>query len=253
MKYLFFGLTIFILSSCVSHKEFLYFQQSRKTDGITQQVEKKELAVQAGDVLAISISSQIPEATSAYRLNADNMSGSPSVISDYLVDDQGYIDFPILGRLRVGGYTIDEVRELFIRRLSNDLRDPIINIRIINFTIVVLGEVRGPSTFTIQRQQLTVFEALGLAGDMTEQADRENVKIIREIDGVRTFESLDLSKASILESDYYYLKQNDVLYVPPTKRKSFTVSMQPYSQILIPILGIALSLTSFILTLRQTR
>lgn len=254
MKYQILIFIILVSFSCASHREFLYFQQSKGTAEVRHEVEKKQFTLQPGDILAINISSQIPEATAAYKLNAEGQAyQSPSIINDYLVDDEGYIDFPILGRMKVGGLTIKELRGVFVKELSDDLRDPIVNIRLINFSVVVIGEVRRPSTYTVTRQQVTVFEALGLAGDMTDQADREHVLIVREVDGERVSVTLDLSQSDILKSDFYYLKQNDVLYVPPTKRKSFAVSTQPYSQILIPIIGVVLSITSLILTISRTQ
>lgn len=228
----------------------MYFQQAKNAEKISEDAMVKALTIQPGDVLAINISSQIPEATEAYQLNVGVESfNSPSIINDFLVDEDGFIDFPIIGRLKVGGLTIKQIREKFVERLSDDLRDPIINIRLINFTIVVLGEVRRPSTYMTGRQQVTVFQALGLAGDLTEQADRDKVIIIREVDGKRVTETLNLSSAAIIESDYYYLRQNDMLYVPPAKRKSFSVSSQPYSQVILPVVGVLLTIASLAITI----
>jgi polysaccharide export outer membrane protein len=140
----------------------------------------------------------------------------------YLVDNEGMIDFPVLGRLKVGDLTKTQAEEMIRQGLKPYLKEvPIVNVRMANYKISVLGEVARPGTFSISNEKVNIFEALALAGDMTVWGVREDVKLIREdSNGERQVISLNMNDAEVINSDYYYLQQNDVVYVTPNKVKA---------------------------------
>ena len=138
----------------------------------------------------------------------------------YLVDANGFIDFPILGRLKVSGMARSQVVQLLQDKISAYIKNPIINLRIMNFKISVQGEVTLPGTYTISSERVTLIEALSMAKDLTIYGKRDNILIIREIDGVKTYNRVDITKADFMNSPFYYLAQNDVVYVEPNKNKS---------------------------------
>ena len=136
---------------------------------------------------------------------------------DYLVDQDGMIDFPVLGKILVKGLTPDELRELLRDRLSDYLKDPIINIRLRNFTVTVLGAVNRPGTYPVNEEQITILEALGLAGDISLRGERTNVLVVRDFNGNKLYSRIDLTSKNMTKSQVYYLTQNDVVYVEPNR------------------------------------
>ncbi|WP_233195819.1 polysaccharide biosynthesis/export family protein [Aquimarina sp. MAR_2010_214] len=171
-------------------------------------------------------------------------SGEPT----YLINEEGNIDFPVLGELKIAGLTRIEVKEMVKEKLKVYINDPIVSVRLKNFKITVLGEVKTPGSYPIPNERVTVIEALGLAGDMTIKGKRENVIIIRENEGVNTYHRVDLTSKSIFESPVYYLAQNDVLYVEPnnsrikeSKARNNTLS------VIISIVGVVLSVVTLVI------
>jgi len=146
--------------------------------------------------------------------------------SPYLVDLSGDIEFPVLGKIHLGGLTMEQARDTFKQRLSRHLANPIVNLRWLNFKFTVLGEVNHPATYTLPERSVSVLEAVGLAGDLTNYGNRKNILIIREQDGQREFGRLDLQDRNVFNSPFFYLKQNDVIYVEPLKQKTGVVSDQ---------------------------
>jgi polysaccharide export outer membrane protein len=144
---------------------------------------------------------------------------SDSPIASFVVDSNGDIDYPVLGKIRVAKKTLPQIRDTLIKRIKPYIKDPSINIRRVNFRITVLGEVVKPGSFNINSERVTVLEALGLAGDLTPHSDRQRVMVIREENGKTTFQKLNLQSADFIRSPYYYLHQNDVVYVDPKKNK----------------------------------
>ena len=134
-------------------------------------------------------------------------------LEGYTVNPEGNIDFPTLGTLHIAGMTRNEVADMIKGMLTQYMPDPIVTINFLNFNITVIGEVEKPGNFRITGDRVSILEALGMAGDMTEFGDRENVVVIRETDGVREIGRLNIKSKKIFESPYYYLQQNDVVYV----------------------------------------
>jgi polysaccharide export outer membrane protein len=142
------------------------------------------------------------------------------------VSQEGSIDFPGLGRLNMDGLSISGAKEMLIEKLKQHLQDPVINMRLLNFKVTVSGEVRNPGSFQVINERISVLDALALAGDLTDYADRTDVLLVREKNGVRSLNHLNLQSAAFFQSDYYFLLQNDLLYVKPIKAKSGTVQDQ---------------------------
>lgn len=197
------------------------------------------MQIQPDDILEIVVNSINAEAAAPFNLGNVNPALSPgtqiaagtvnklntggvassSPGDGYLVSKNGTIDFPVLGSIKVSGLTIPQLKDSLKLRLDKYLQDPIINIRLLNYKITVLGEVLRPATYSIPSERITVVDAIGMAGDLTIYGKRENVLLIREENGQRKFVRLNLNSSNIFQSSYYYLKQNDIVYVEPNKAK----------------------------------
>ena len=173
---------------------------------------------------------------------------TPNSPATYLINRDGFIDLPSLGSIKASGLTVKEVREEVFTRVSKDLINPSVNVRLINFKISVLGEVTRPGTFQISNERVTILEALAEAGDFTPYSNRRHVMIIREKNGVREIGELDLKDTKFFLSPFYFLQQNDVIYIEPIKGKIAQIQ-QPVNTYLQPIvsgLSIIATLTSLI-------
>jgi polysaccharide biosynthesis/export protein len=225
------------LSACVSHKEMLYLSDvpinANMADSI-QNLAQTDLKIQPDDMLAIIVSSYNMDASKPFNLEQTTMQtmttlgggvGGESMVG-YFVDQEGFIDFPILGRLNVMQKTLNETKALLYEKLKTYLKDPVVNIRFLNLKISVLGEVLRPGTLRLTNKRVTIFEAIGLAGDMTPYSNRSNVLLIREQNGRRSVVRINLQSSSVFKSPYYYLQQNDVVIVDPNKTKANTIADQ---------------------------
>lgn len=217
-----------LMGSCTSYKHVPYLQNSGALDS-AKVVELYDARIQPKDLLTITVNSEDPDAAAPYNLIVATAQTSmlrsvttQPTLQTYLVDNNGCIDFPTLGVLRIGGMTKNEVEAMIKEKLRHNFNtDPIVNVRMVNYKISVLGEVLRPNSYTISNEKVNVFEALALAGDLTIYGKRDGVKLIREdADGTKRIVPLNLNDANIVYSPYYYLQQNDVLYVEPNKAKS---------------------------------
>lgn len=200
---------------------------------IVNDVESK---IQPYDLLSITISSLNPEASALFNTGQAPQTGALAHFSianntannvaseGYLVDKEGFIDFPILGKVHLAGLTKAQAKNKFVAELQEHLKEPIVNIRYLNYQITVVGEVNRPSTFTVPAERINILEALGMAGDMTAFGKRENVLVIREEGGLRKMKRLNLNSEAVLNSPYFYLQQNDVVYVEPDRMKEVQAS-----------------------------
>lgn len=182
------------------------------------------IRIQPDDELVISITSAVPEATAAYNLPMDNPATRSYLrqttqprSQTYIVDDQGCIMLPVLGRMMVKGKTLGEISEDIKKLVEKDVHDPYVRVDIVNFSVDVMGEVRTPQRVYSGHQHFTVLDALAQCGDLTEFGKRDNVYVIRTEDGKRTYQRLDLNNSEIFSSPYFYLQQNDVIYVEPNQ------------------------------------
>lgn len=204
--------------SCASPKKIVYLQNASANAG--KNATSYELLIQPDDMLQIIISAENPEVAAPYNLKSgpvNGVMGGQSQGDTYLVDKNGEIDFPQLGKVALKGLTrleaIDKLKELLKDHISN----PIIHLRIANFKISVLGEVSSPGVRNVSGERITLLEALSMSGDLTIFGKRKNIMVIREKDGEKTIERVDITQADFINSPYYYLAQNDVIYVEPNK------------------------------------
>ena len=223
------GVITLILASCSSYKQVPYLQNA----AIVNTSEPQPLydaKIMPKDLLTITVNTTDPEAAAPFNLTVQssiNAARSTSLTSQpalqqYLVNNEGNIDFPVLGTLHIGGLTKSEAEDLIREKLKPYLREtPIVTVRMTNYKISVLGEVAKPGTFTVSNEKVNVLEALAMAGDMTIWGMRNNVKLVREdATGKREIVYLDLNDADIVTSPYYYLQQNDIIYVTPNETKA---------------------------------
>ena len=228
--------------SCVNTKKATYFSD-QKTGSFDAPVIPK-LVIQNNDLLSISVSSLNPEASAVFNQpnNAPtNNTTTTASATGYLVDGDGNVQMPFLGAVKAVGLTKDELKDKLTKSLVEKklLVDPIITIRFLNFKVTVLGEVAHPTVVTVPSERISLLEAIGLAGDLTIYAQRDNVLVIRDEDGKKVTHRLNLNSTELFTSPYYYLKTNDVVYVEPNKSKVATTSR---SMQWIPIVLSALSL-----------
>lgn len=240
---------ILILSSCVSRKDIVYFQNDEIDQ--TKVYNSYKTIFKADDLLQITISAADTDAARPFNLSAVTYSstseralGTPQQQS-YLIDNNGFVDFPIIGKLKLGGLTRVKAINLIKDKLEPDyLKDPSINITISNFSITVLGAVAKPGRFTIPNERITVLEALGLAGDLDIGAVRSNVKVHREENGTKKTYELDLRSNSVFTSPAYYLQQNDVIYAEPNKKSSQDAAYNRNTGLFISIASVLVALIS---------
>lgn len=222
-------LSLFFIS-CSGSRNLVYFSDLKNGETYKTDINNtEEPKIQPNDILAITVNSL--NAESNYLFNrgvlqsgAAAAGNEASLSTGYLVDKAGNITFPVLGKVMLAGLTREEATEKLSAEIKKNVKDPIVTIRFVNFKITVIGEVNKPSTFTIPTERISILEALGLAGDMTSYGKRENVLLIREKDGLRSTIRLNLNDKALLNSSYYYLQQNDVVYVEPDKMKQIQAS-----------------------------
>ncbi len=225
---------IVIVCSCASRQEIAYFQDEPLSDAVEGLKSNFEIRFKTDDLLTIDVSALDPDVARPFNLPAVSYNIS-SVISaqgtlkmqTYLIDSDGNIEFPVLGTIKLGGLSRSKANIFLKEKLTEYIKDPIVNIRLANFTITVLGEVSRPGTFTVQDERISLTEALGLAGDLTIYGRRDNVFLIREVDGKKRYAKFDLTSINVVSSPSYYLIQNDVIYVEPNSAR---VRQSTYNQ-----------------------
>lgn len=248
----------FALVSCGSHKDLAYFQEVVES-GALESVSGQLNTIQAGDLLTITVSSSNPELAVPYNLMsaktqvASNMSNSSSRVASnltaegYTVEADGNIQFPVLGAIHVAGLTRTEVAAKIKAMLEGVMPNPVVTVTLVNFYVTVIGEVARPGTYNFPGDRLTLLEALGFAGDLSVYGNREKVMIIREENGGRHVEILNLKSKDIFASPYFYLKQNDVVYVEAVGAKAKTVStFSTYFPIITSLASLGTAITSMI-------
>ncbi|GBF21938.1 polysaccharide biosynthesis/export protein [Arenibacter sp. NBRC 103722] len=247
-KIIIFVLFIFMLTSCASRKEVVYFQDTGNFETLVN-TNRSVSKFKVDDLVSIHVSSLNPEASAPFNLFRGQAEGGFRAEQvDYLVDEAGEIDFPVIGKLKIEGLSPEELRLMLRNRLSEYLKDPIINIRLRNFTVTVLGEVARPGTYPVNGEQITILEALGLAGDLTIRGVRENVLVIRDFNGTKVYTRIDLTSKKMVDSPVYYLTQNDVVYVEPNKSGITASSLDQRASIAISIASVLITSTVILIT-----
>lgn len=248
-----FLMLLFLFFSCGSKKDTVYYQN---IDEMTaeQKQSSYEIKIQPDDLLLIIVSAEDPEVAIPFNLTTVAVSESgklntvsgQQIIQSYLVNREGMIDFPVIGKLHVGGLTRTEVLTLLQSKISNYIKNPIINMRITNFKVSLQGEVNQPGTYTVASERFTLIEALSMAKDLTIYGRRNNILVIRETNGVKSFNRVDITKADFINSPFYYLAQNDVIYVEPNKTRLNSSKIGPDTSVILSSLSILISLAAFL-------
>jgi polysaccharide biosynthesis/export protein len=228
-----------MLTSCGSTRPYVYMQGQFDTTKLSQ-LKIIEPVIQKGDLLSIILYSDDPEATRIFNQplivsqspsatsggtgtsegTQSSVSGTSPTTAGYLVDENGYIEFYKLNRLHVEGLTRAQLKDTLVLKLSNYLQNVFCTIRFLNYRFTMLGEVNRPSIYSIPSDHVNIWEALAMSGDLTFYARRDNVLIIREKEGKREFARIDLTKPEVMASPYFYLQQNDIVYVEQNKKKA---------------------------------
>lgn len=223
-RFLLFGLVALLLSSCNTSKEIIYLQDVRLES--PEEIKAAEtITIEPKDMLAIVVSSSQPDAARIFNLpimatqasNGDLM--YDSYLNGYVVDGDGYIDFPVVGKIKASGLNRWQLQDRIMETLRDKklLDDPVVTVDFMNFKVSILGEVTAPGTYSIKSDKVSVLEAIAMARDLTIYGKRDEVYVIREEGGQRHSYKLDLRSSDIFDSPAYYLKQNDVIYVQPNK------------------------------------
>ncbi|MFD2552359.1 polysaccharide biosynthesis/export family protein [Bizionia sediminis] len=246
------GLIGLLLSSCVSNKEILYFQDADNYSETA--ITYRENTFQPNDIVSVTISAAIPETAIPYNRNAgsnalvNNSNLEVLKLQGYLVSPEGFISLPILGKVAVTGQTSTEVENMVANMLETGghLIDPVVTVRLLNAKVTVLGEVSRPGTFSFTEQYVTVPQALGYAGDLTINGRRDEVLLIRELDGTRRITHINLTTADWMQNPEYMIMPNDVLVVQPNKAKVKTAGYVGNVSTIVAIASLLLSATILI-------
>jgi len=236
------------LTSCGAKKDVVYLQNTGDFETLVDKVSFTP-KFKVDDLVSIHVSTLDPEASAPFNLFRGSSEGGmrPEQV-DYLIDEQGEIDFPVIGKVKIAGLSPEQTRVVLRERLSEYLRDPIINIRLRNFTVTILGEVRQPGTYPVNGEKITILEALGLAGDLTIKGQRENIMVIRDFDGTKVYSRIDLTRKEALTSPVYYLTQNDVVYVEPNRSAATASSLDNRASIAISLASLLITSTILFIT-----
>lgn len=248
-----FFVLLFLCFSCASRKDIVYYQN---IDGMNaqQNANSYEVKIQPDDLLMIIVSAEDPEIAIPFNLTSVTIPNTANIqaavgqqtLQSYLVDKDGNIEFPVLGKLQVGGLSRTEVLQLLKDKIAVYIKNPIINLRIINFKVSLQGEVNMPGTYSVPSERVTLIEALSMAKDLTIYGKRNNILVVREINGVKSYNRVDITKADFISSPFYYLAQNDVIYVEPNKTKVNAAAVGPNTSVIISAVSILISLSVLI-------
>ncbi|RKR12806.1 polysaccharide export outer membrane protein [Maribacter vaceletii] len=241
-------ISILFFSSCASKKDIVYFQNASDYETIVSDNSHTN-KFKIDDVISVHVSTLDPEASMPFNLfkGAEEGGIRPEQV-DYIIDKNGEIDFPVLGAVKVVGLSPEETKELIKEKLSLYLKNPIVNIRLKNFSVTVLGEVNRPGTYLVNGEQITILEALGLANDLTIKGMRNNVMVIRDFNGTKVYTRVDLTQKESLNSPVYYLTQNDVVYVEPNQSAVSSSSLDNRASIWVSIASVLITSTVLIIT-----
>ena len=247
--FLVFVIALFLLQSCASKKDIVYFQDNYAFETL----EHHDARIMVNDILKIEVSAAIPEIAMPYNTFPSNgvapTTAEALKLQGYLVTANGEITFPVLGVINVGGMTTKEVEAHIVDVLDNDghIKNAVVRARIVNAKITILGEVNQPGTFNFTEQNLTLPQALGYAGDLTINGRRHDVMIIRQQDGNRKISHIDMTKTDWFNSEFYYVQQNDVIVVHPNNPKVKTAGFVGSAASVLAIVSILLS-TAILIT-----
>ncbi|HEX9980721.1 MAG TPA: polysaccharide biosynthesis/export family protein [Flavobacterium sp.] len=243
-KFFLFLVCLLLIVSCGSRKKIAYLQDIGNS-GEAGSAVSFEPVLQPDDLLSIIVSAETPEVTVPFNMPAIQgnyeVNNNQNGIKTYLIDNTGNIDFPVIGKIKLGGLTRSQAISKLVQAVAEYVNNPGINLRILNFKVSVLGEVIKPGTFTIQSERITLLEALSMSGDLTIYGKRDNILVIREAEGKKSYNRVDITKSDFINSPFYYLTQNDIIVVEPNQTRV-------NASIIGPNISVAISALSLLLT-----
>jgi len=248
---------ILILASCSVPKDVTYFQgvDSLSPEQISAISQTYTTYIMPGDMLNITVTAWDPTVatpfnppTYAYAQEGELPVFASQSMYNYLVDKNGNINFPVLGEVKAEGFERREFAKALEKEISNYIKDPLVNVQITNFKVTIMGEVSRPGALTVRTDRISILDAIGQVGDLTINADRKNILVIRENNGVKEFGRIDVTQPDLFASSYYYLRQNDVIYVEPNDAKKRNARYSQAQQYNITVFSSILSAISVITT-----
>ena len=264
LKFVPLALFLYLLCACSAPKGITYFQDANTPvrDSALLNGVKYLPRICAGDLLTITVSAIDPSAVAPFNLPAvsyakqtqPEFNGTQDVsasqaMQSYTVDSEGFINFPVLGKIQLGGMTKQDATDQLEKKISSFVSDPIVNIQIVNFKVTVLGEVTKPGSYPVNSDRVSLLDALGLANDLTIYGNRKNVLLVRDSDGKKEMIRFDLTKSDMFDSPYFYLQQNDVLYVEPNKARKGNAKYSQNQQFNISLASTIISAISVLASL----
>ncbi|MCB2208599.1 MAG: polysaccharide biosynthesis/export family protein [Bacteroidetes bacterium] len=233
------SLILLIISSCIPQKKMLYMRIKSDADTLTEFVNDREVTykVQNGDNLYIKIVSM--DETTNDILNpmgsgggGGSSAGGGNYLNSYTISEEGYLEFPLVGKIHVKNLTIEEITNLLTEHLGGFIKEFVVIVKLVNFNITILGEVSSPGQYNIYQTDINLFEAIAMAGDMTDFSIRDQVTVIRKTKNGSSVHEVDMSSRSFLSSDYFYLQPDDIVYIKPIKMKQFAFTTFPYGMVM---------------------
>ena len=255
-----FSFVLFFLSSCSSKKKLDYLQNIESV-ALEASMKNAKSTIQPNDQLVIMVTAKDMDVVKPFNQNfssgqilqyslpsnnAPTQSQTSASGPTYVVDSQGNIEFPVIGKINTENKTTEELRDILKKEISKYVLNPQVSVRNTNYKITVLGEVNRPGTYNIPDAQTTLLEVLGLAGDLSIYGNREDILVLRNIDGTMTKERIDLTKADFINSPFFYLKQNDVIIVSPNETKQKSSRLDPNAGIYISVASIVVTILALI-------
>lgn len=239
-------IVIFSISSCASRKDLAYVQNADSMSEI-ESFYSFEPTLKVDDLLSIIVSAETPEVTLPFNLpqiqGNYEIGNNQNGIKTYLIDSEGFIDFPVVGSIQLAGLSRTKAVEKLQEAVAIYIINPSINLRILNYKVSVLGEVAKPGNYPLQSERITLLEALSMAGDLTIYGKRDNILIIREVEGKKSFNRVDITSADFINSPFYYLTQNDQIVVEPNKARMNASVVGPNITLFISALSVLVSLS----------
>ncbi len=253
-KIIAFIVVLVLLASCASKDDVVYFNGINNSDNSVG-LDSYSPTYHIDDELVIVVNAIDAEAAKPFNQSAISFSNDLLMargqerIQTYIIDSEGNVDFPVLGKIKLAGLNRSQGTKFIVDKLKDYIKDPIVNIRTVNYKITVLGEVNRPGTYTATNERITLIEALGMAGDLTIYGERENVLVIQDYDGKKTYTRVNLKSDELFNSPVYYLGQNDVVYVEPNKTRSKASTIGAGTTVLISSLGLLISVATLVVTI----
>jgi len=253
--YIIFPIFIHFLSSCASRRNYSYFSDSNTISSNDSSICYTPI-LKPDDILGITVSSIDIDAVKPFNQSVvlynsnGQIYGNPTS-QGYLIDSKGMIEFPVIGKIKIAGLSRMDAADLIKEKLKSYIKDPIIIVRILNFKVTIIGDVRNPGSFTIPNERITILDALGLAGDLNITGLRKNILVLREINGKKIGTRIDITTCDFLNSPFYYLNQNDVVYVEQNKTKLNSARSSSNTGVVLSSISLLITTISILLTFRN--